>query len=163
MSQPTPIAGPFGFGRDATAEQISAWDIDVSPDGEGLPPGSGSVEAGADVYVSRCAACHGKSGEGVAGVSGALILLYDPDAPWPPFPRTVGNFWPFATTLYDYVSRAMPANAPGSLEPDEVYAVVAWLLYKNEIIESDEVMDAKSLPKVEMPARERFVPAPGLP
>ncbi len=163
MSQPTPIAGPFGFGRDATAEEISAWDIDVSPDGEGLPPGSGSVEAGAGVYVSRCAACHGKSGEGVSGVSGALILPYNPDAPWPPFPRTVGNFWPFATTLYDYVSRAMPANAPGSLEPDEVYAVVAWLLYKNEIIESDEVMDAKSLPKVEMPARERFVPAPGLP
>ena len=162
-SQHTPIVGPFGFGRHATAEEIGVLDIDVSPDGAGLPPGRGIVEEGEDVYVSRCAVCHGRSGEGVPGASGAIVLPYDLDASWPPFPRTVGNYWPFSTTLFDYINRAMPANAPGSLEPDEVYGVVAWLLYKNDIIESDEVMDSESLPKVEMPARHRFVLAPGTP
>ena len=98
-----------------------------------------------------------RDGEGVAGLSGALVMPYDPEAPWPPFPRTVGNYWPYATTLFDYVRRAMPANAPGSLGANEVYAVVAWMLYRNEIVAADAVMDAQSLPAVEMPARRRFV------
>ena len=149
--------GPFGFGRDATADEILAWDIDVDPSGEGLPEGSGSVAEGDQVYRAKCAMCHGRNGEGVAGLSGALVIPYDPEAPWPPFPRTVGNYWPYATTLFDYVRRAMPSNAPGSLSANEVYAVVAWLLHRNEIVPADAVMDAQSLPAIEMPAQGRFV------
>ena len=155
--QPAMPSGPFGFGRDATADEILAWDIDVNPSGEGLPEGSGSVAEGDQVYRAKCAVCHGRNGEGVAGLSGALVMPYDPEAPWPPFPRTVGNYWPYATTLFDYVRRAMPANAPGSLSAGEVYAVVAWMLHRNEIVAADAVMDAQSLPAVEMPARRRFV------
>ena len=155
--QPTIPPGPFGFGRHATADEIVAWDIDVDPSGAGLPVGSGSVAEGDQVWRARCASCHGRNGEGVPGQSGAVVLPYDPEAPWPPFPRTVGNYWPYATTLFDYVRRAMPANAPGSLTADEVYAVVAWMLHRNEIVPADVVMDAQSLPAVEMPARERFV------
>ena len=156
-------SGPFGFGRDATADEILAWDIDVAPSGAGLPAGSGDVAAGERVYLRQCALCHGRSGEGVEGMSGALVMPYDPDAPWPPFPRTVGNYWPYATTLFDYVRRAMPSNAPGSLTADEVYAVVAWLLHQNGIVAEDAVMDAQSLPEVRMPARARFVPSPESP
>ena len=155
--QPTIPPGPFGFGRHATADEILAWDIDVDPSGTGLPAGSGSVAEGDQVWRARCASCHGRNGEGVPGQSGAVVLPYDPEAPWPPFPRTVGNYWPYATTLFDYVRRAMPANAPGSMTPDEVYAVVAWMLHRNEIVPADAVMDAQSLPAVEMPARGRFV------
>ena len=155
--QPTMPTGPFGFGHDATAEEILAWDIDVDPSGEGLPEGSGSVAEGDQVYRAKCAMCHGRNGEGVAGLSGALVMPYDPEAPWPPFPRTVGNYWPYATTLFDYVRRAMPSNAPGSLSANEVYAVVAWLLHRNEIVAADAVMDAQSLPAIEMPAQGRFV------
>ena len=149
--------GPFGFGRDATDDEILAWDIDVDPSGAGLPAGSGDVASGESVYLRQCSACHGRNGEGVEGLSGALILPYDPDAPWPPVPRTVGNYWPYATTLFDYVRRAMPSNAPGSLTADEVYAVVAWLLHQNGIVAADAVMDAQTLPAVRMPARDRFV------
>lgn len=155
--QPTIPPGPFGFGRHATADEILAWDIDVDPSGAGLPAGSGSVAEGEQVWRARCASCHGRNGEGVPGLSGAVVLPYDPEASWPPFPRTVGNYWPYATTLFDYVRRAMPADAPGSLSADEVYAVVAWLLHANQIVPADAVMDARSLPAVEMPARERFV------
>ena len=116
--QPAMPSGPFGFGRDATADEILAWDIDVNPSGEGLPEGSGSAAEGDQVYRAKCALCHGRNGEGVAGLSGALVMPYDPEAPWPPFPRTVGNYWPYATTLFDYVRRAMPANAPGSLSAE---------------------------------------------
>ena len=161
--QPAMPSGPFGFGRDATADEILAWDIDVNPSGEGLPEGSGSVAEGDQVYRAKCAVCHGRNGEGVAGLSGALVMPYDPEAPWPPFPRTVGNYWPYATTLFDYVRRAMPANAPGSLSAGEVYAVVAWMLHRNEIVPADAVMDAQSLPAVEMPARRRFVQSDEVP
>ena len=155
--QPTIPPGPFGFGRAPNSDEILAWDIDVDPGGAGLPTGSGSVAEGDQVWRARCASCHGRNGEGVPGQSGAVVLPYDPEAPWPPFPRTVGNYWPYATTLFDYVRRAMPANAPGSMTPDEVYAVVAWMLHRNEIVPADAVMDAESLPDVEMPARGRFV------
>ena len=155
--QPTIPPGPFGFGREPNSDEILAWDIDVDPSGAGLPAGSGSVADGDQVWRARCASCHGRNGEGVPGQSGAVVLPYDPEAPWPPFPRTVGNYWPYATTLFDYVRRAMPADAPGSLTADEVYAVVAWMLHRNEIVPADAVMDAQSLPDVEMPARGRFV------
>jgi mono/diheme cytochrome c family protein len=159
---PDAAEGPLGFGREATQEEIRAWDIDVRPDGEGLPPGRGTVARGAEIYADKCAVCHGKEGEGVPGASGALVLPYDLSQSWPQFPRTVGNYWPYATTLYDYINRAMPANAPGSLKPDEIYSLIAWLLYENRIIESGDVISNDTLPLVKMPAAGRFIAAPGV-
>jgi len=150
----------FGFGRPATADEIAAWDIDVRPDGVGLPPGSGAPSQGAAIYAHKCAACHGRT-----GMEGPFDRLVGRE-PRQGFPfgrdprvvKTVGNYWPFATTLYDYVNRAMPLDAPGSLTPDEVYSLVAFLLWRNEIISEAEVMNAQTLPRVVMPARDRFVP-----
>ena len=158
----------FGFGRPATAEEIAAWDIDVMPDGTGLPEGEGTAASGGPVYARQCAVCHGQSGEG--GVADRLVG-YAPEST-PPFgpryeawrgdrpdvPYSVGNYWPYATTLYDYVYRAMPSNAPGTLEPDQVYGLVAWILARNGIIADGDVMNAATLPAVEMPARGVFVP-----
>ncbi|MCY4077592.1 MAG: cytochrome c [Acidobacteria bacterium] len=158
----------FGFGRPATPEEIAAWDLDVRPDGTGLPEGEGTAASGAPIYAVQCAVCHGPNGEG--GIADRLVG-YDP-ASTPPFgPRyeawrgdgadvrfSVGNYWPYATTLYDYILRAMPSASPGSLAPDEVYGLVAWILAENGIIARDAVMNASTLPAVEMPARDIFVP-----
>jgi cytochrome c len=149
----------FGLGRAASAAQIAALDIDVSPDGAGLPAGSGTPEQGAAVYAANCAACHGDKGEGKPPFP-ALI-----SSPRPAFdfatdfkiPKTVGNYWPYATTLYDYIRRAMPLAAPGTLTPDQTYAVTAYLLQQEQVIAPGTVLDAKSLPQVKMPARDRFV------
>ncbi len=163
-----PPAERFGFGRPAAPDEIAAWDIDVMPDGAGLPDGSGNAESGAPVYAEKCAVCHGPAGEG--GVADGLVG-YDP-ASTPPFgpryeawragrddvPFSVGNYWPFATTLFDYIRRAMPTDAPGTLAPDEVYGLVAWILAENGIVAGDAVMNAETLPVVEMPARDVFVP-----
>lgn len=155
-----PASGSFGFGRAATAEEIHAIDIDVMPDGTGLPAGSGTVEGGAEVYAAKCAWCHGATG--TEGPFDRLVgRLPGDEFPFARDPRvqlTIGNFWPYATTLYDYINRAMPFDAPGSLAPDEVYGLVAYLLYLNEIVPEDAVMDARTLPVVEMPSRDRFVP-----
>ena len=144
----------FGFGSPADSAHIIAWDIDVRPDGEGLPPGSGTVEQGESVYLQRCAACHGPTGR----ENTALRLVGT--EPWGDFPtnRAVGNYWPYATTLYDYIVRSMPQDAPGSLTPDETYAVIAYVLHLNEILPADAVINASTLPAVTMPARDRFVP-----
>ena len=158
----------FGFGRAATPDEIAAWDIDVMPDGTGLPEGEGTAASGAPIYARQCAVCHGQAGEG--GVADRLVG-YQPEST-PPFgpryeawrgdgpdvPYSVGNYWPYATTLYDYIHRAMPTNAPGTLEPDQVYGLVAWVLAENGIIAADAVMNATTLPAVEMPARDIFVP-----
>ena len=163
-----PQAERFGFGRPAAPEEIAAWDIDVRPDGAGLPEGAGTAATGAPVYAAQCAVCHGPAGEG--GVADRLVG-YDP-ASTPPFgpryeawragradvPFSVGNYWPYATTLFDYIRRAMPSNEPGTLAPDEVYGLVAWILAGNGIIARDAVMNAATLPAVEMPARDIFVP-----
>lgn len=151
----------FGLGVAATEEEIRAWDIDVMPDGTGLPPGSGSVTDGANVYRERCAACHGETG--TEGPNDRLVGREPREGfPFAESPevramRTIGNYWPYATTIFDYVNRAMPQNAPGSLTADEVYAVTAFLLYRNEIVAEDAVMNAQTLPAVAMPARDRFV------
>lgn len=151
----------FGFGRHATPEEIAAWDIDVMPDGTGLPAGQGTVPEGELIYAAQCAACHGTTG--VEGPNDRLVGREPregfPFGRDPTFSsmRTIGNYWPYATTLYDYLYRAMPFDRPGSLEHDEVYALVAFLLYKNEIIDEDVVMDSSTLPAVVMPARDRFV------
>lgn len=150
----------YGFGRPATVEEIAAWDIDVNSDGVGLPAGSGTVAQGQVVYAAKCVACHGPTGK-----EGPFDPLVGRE-PREGFPfgrdpsvsrRTIGNYWPYATTLYDYVHRAMPSDRPGSLDPDEVYGVVAYLLYLNEIVPEDALMDARTLPRVVMPARDRFV------
>ena len=148
----------FGFGEAATAEQIAGWDIDVKPDGTGLPPGSGSVQQGEELFARLGATCHGAKGEGtdtappLVGGIGSLGT----DAPL----KTVGSFWPYATTLWDYVNRAMPFDRPGALTPSDVYGTVAYLLQLNGIVAEDQVMDATSLPKVRMPNRNGFALPP---
>ena len=152
--------GQFGFGRAATAEEIKAWDIAISPDGTGLPPGSGTARQGAVLFQQKCAMCHGATGtEGPAEqLVGRVPRQGFPFGQDPSLVRTIGNYWPYATTLYDYIHRAMPLNAPGSLPPDDVYRAVAYLLWRNEIISDTMVVNAQTLPKVVMPARDRFVP-----
>ena len=159
---------PFGFGTPATPEQIAALDIDVRPDGTGLPTGSGTARDGAAVYAQKCAACHGANGEGgmadvLVGAEPKGFAPFGPEyerwrASRPDVPFTIGNYWPYATTLFDYIRRAMPATAPGSLTADETYALVAWLLTKNEIVAETDMMNRETLPRVRMPARARFVP-----
>lgn len=143
----------FGFGSEASAARVALWDIDVRPDGEGLPAGSGSVAEGREVYMVHCVACHGPT-----GVEGPNDRLVDAQQ-WVDVPstRTIGNYWPYATTLYDFIRKAMPQLTPGILSDDEVYAVIAYLLYLNEIVPEDAVMDAETLPAVVMPARDKFV------
>ena len=144
----------FGFGHPATPEEIAGWDIDIAPDGTGLPPGSGTVAQGKALYDRLGATCHGTKGEGT-DVAPALvggIGSLNTDQPV----KTVGSYWPYATTLYDYIHRAMPADAPQSLHPDEVYALCAYLLYLNGIVPADAVLDASSLPQVIMPNHAGF-------
>jgi cytochrome c len=149
----------FGLGNPATPAQIAAWDIDVRPDGRGLPEGRGTVPQGRALYAQQCMQCHGAKGEG--GEAEALVGREPregfPFGRQPGLKQTVGNYWPYATTLYDYIHRAMPSAVPGSLEPDEVYSLVAFILFLNEIVPEDAVMDRRTLPLVVMPARDRFV------
>lgn len=153
--------GPLGFGRPASPEEVALWNIDVRPDGEGLPPGNGTVGEGAAVYRANCAACHGE--EGLGGPNDALVGT-EPRGEFP-FGTTrgltsaIGSYWPYATTVFDYVRRAMPFDRPGSLTDDEVYSITAWLLWRNGLIAEDAVMDATSLPQVVMPAKPFFVPS----
>ena len=151
MSTPN---GHFGIGNPATPEQIAGWDIDVAADGTGLPPGSGSVAQGKELYDRLGATCHGAMGEGGEGgppLVGGIGSL-NTDAPL----KTVGSYWPYAPTLFDYIRRAMPADNPQSLTPDEVYALCAYLLHLNGIVEADAVMDAQTLPRVVMPNHAGF-------
>ncbi len=149
----------YGLGRPAPTQLIAAEDIDVSPDGAGLPAGHGTPRVGAAIFAAKCAVCHGVSGQGQAIypqlIGGPKGFPFDSD---PNIPRTIGNYWPYATSVFDYVRRAMPFTAPGSLGADEVYAVTAFLLAQNGVIAQSATMDAKTLPKVRMPARDRFVP-----
>lgn len=153
---------PYGFGQPATESEIKAWDIDVNPSGSGLPPGRGTVQQGAIVYQRKCAGCHGPSG--TEGPENRLVGGQGTLATGRPM-KTIGSYWPYATTLYDYIYRAMPMAAPQSLLPDEVYALVAWLLHQNGIVPMDAVMNAETLPTVKMPNRDGFVsdPRPDVP
>jgi S-disulfanyl-L-cysteine oxidoreductase SoxD len=150
----------FGFGRPATPAEIAAIDIDVRPDGTGLPAGRGTAAEGATVYASKCASCHGKTGK--EGPNDVLVGREPrtgfPFAQDPKLPHTIGNYWPYAATVFDYVRRAMPPTAPGSLTDAEVFALTAFLLHANELIPADAVMDRTTLPKVQMPARQYFTP-----
>jgi mono/diheme cytochrome c family protein len=156
-----PLPNTFGFGRAASAAEIQAVDIDIMPDGRGLPPGSGTVASGAQVYAQKCALCHGATGADPIAGSPKIVGREPRDSfPFgrdPKLTKTVGNYWPYATTLFDYLRRAMPLDAPGSLSAEEVYALVAWTLAQNRIIPDTAIMDARTLPAVRMPARDRFV------
>src|SRR5579862_6164558 len=146
------------LGRAVTQADIAAWDISIAPDGTGLPPGSGTAKQGEVLFAAKCAACHGPKGAGPAGppplggplVGGSGTLTGDKPV------KTVGSYWPYATTLFDYVRRAMPFTQPQSLSNDEVYALAAYILSLNGIIDDKEVMNAKTLPKVKMPNRAKF-------
>jgi mono/diheme cytochrome c family protein len=146
----------YDFGRPATPAEIAGWDIDVSPDGAGLPPGRGDVRQGEAIFAAKCAGCHGAHGEGkpMDRLVGGIGTLHDKKPE-----KTVGSFWPYATTLFDFVRRAMPLNAPQSLTPDEVYAVSAYVLFLNGIVAEDTTLDAGALAKIKMPNRDGFVSA----
>jgi mono/diheme cytochrome c family protein len=154
LSSPALAKGP-GLGRVATPDEIASWDISIGPDGAGLPPGRGTPKQGETVYAEKCVACHGEKGAGkpndqLVGGRGSLSGDQVPV-------KTVGSFWPFATTLFDYIRRAMPLNAPKSLSDDEVYAVSAYILRLNGIIGEADAMDAQILPQVQMPNRDGFI------
>jgi mono/diheme cytochrome c family protein len=146
---------PFGLGTLATAEQIAGWDIDVRPDGKGAPIGSGTAADGEEIYAERCAACHGDFGEGVdrwpilAGGLGSLIT----DDPV----KTVGSYWPYASTVYDYVYRAMPFGEAQSLTHDETYQVVAYILYMSDVIDDEFVLSNETIGSVKMPNQNGFM------
>jgi cytochrome c len=160
-SAPAELPASFGLGRRPTAAEIRAWDIDVNPTGATLPKGRGTWAEGQRLYGEKCAACHGAKGEGMPPQYPMLVGAEPRDFSFADDFRktkTIGNYWPYATTLYDYVNRAMPLTAPGSLAPDEVYALVAYLLAENGVIGKDATMDARTLPAVKMPGAGRFVP-----
>ena len=147
----------YGIGHSATPAQIKAWDIDVAPDGKNLPAGRATVAQGKLIYAAQCAACHGEQGQGGLGdkLVGGRGTLATP-APV----KTVGSFWPYATTLFDYVRRAMPLNAPQSLSDAEVYAVSGYVLHLNGLLNEDAVVDAKTLTELKMPNRNGFISDP---
>jgi len=144
----------YGLGSKATAKEIAGWDIDVRPDGKGLPTGQGSISAGEELYEAKCASCHGIFGEG--------------EGRWPPLAggedslredrpeKTVGSYWPYASTLWDYINRAMPFPAPQSLKPNEVYAITAYVLYLNDLVEDDFVLTQDNLASIKMPNEKNF-------
>jgi S-disulfanyl-L-cysteine oxidoreductase SoxD len=143
------------LGKPISQEDLASWDISIGPDGAGLPPGSGTVKQGEAVFAAKCQACHGEKGAGrpndsLVGGQGSL------PGDKPPI-KTVGSYWPYATTLFDYIRRAMPLNESKSLTNDEVYGVVAYLLNLNGIIPQSETMNAQSLPKVTMPNHDGFI------
>lgn len=152
-------AQTYGLGLLVSERDLAGWNIDVTPDGAGLPPGSGSVTLGKQVYENQCAACHGLKGEGkpADALVGGHGSLKGAGANGKPPLKTIGSFWPYATTVFDFINRAMPYNAPQSLKADEVYAVTAYLLHLNGIVPADAVLDARTLPQVRMPNRDGFV------
>jgi cytochrome c len=148
------------IGRAPTKEEISAWDISIGPDGKGLPEGHGTSKEGAAIFAEKCAVCHGSEGQGgkigprvVGGIADTETLTTLKPV------RTVGGYWPYATSVWDFIRRAMPRGQSGTLTPNEVYAVTAFILYKSNIIQEGDVLDQKTLPKVQMPNRNGFVPA----
>jgi len=140
--------GP-GLGLPLSDEEIPVYARYVMPDGRGLPPGGGSAQMGAEIYALQCASCHGET-----GTEGPIMPPVGPNEVWA---KPAGHHWPYATTLFDYIRRAMPFDAPKSLSDDEVYALAAFILYRNGVIEEDQVIDADSLPEVEMPNRDNFI------
>jgi S-disulfanyl-L-cysteine oxidoreductase SoxD len=164
-ARPEPVRAQspaFGVGRAPKPEELKTIDIDVAPDGNGLPPGSGTAASGKPVYTSRCETCHGPNGtegpqEVIAGGKGSLASSHPQ--------KTVGSYWPYATTLWDYIRRAMPFDHPGTLTNDQIYAVTAYVLFLNGIVTESQPIDQSSLPTIQMPNRNGFVadPRPDVP
>ena len=153
-SVPALAQGPtFGLGRTPSAEEIRAADTAVAPDGTGLPPGQGTAKEGAVVYTQKCAACHGPNGKGTPLHRGLVPLGNAKPV------KIEGSLVPYATTVWDFINRAMPWITPGTLTPDEAYAVTAYVLYLNDIVTETDVLDRTTLPKVRMPHRDDFIPA----
>jgi S-disulfanyl-L-cysteine oxidoreductase SoxD len=145
----------YGVGRAPTADELRAIDIDITPDGKGLPAGGSTAAAGKSVYTRRCETCHGPTGtegpqETLAGGKGSLATAHPV--------KTVGSYWPYATTLWDYIRRAMPFDHPGTLTDEEIYGATAYVLFLNGIVSEQDVVDQKTLPQVQMPNRHGFVP-----
>ena len=154
IAVPAIAAEKYGFGQTATPEQIAGWDIDIRPDGKGLPVGEGSVADGEALYEQRCATCHGLFGEGEArwpALAGGKGTLKE-DRPT----KTVGSYWPYASTLYDYIRRAMPFTAPRSLTNEQTYQLTAYVLYLNELVDEDFVLTDENLAQIEMPNKDGF-------
>lgn len=154
LSTPASAQERYGLGSPATPEMIAAWDIDVRPDGLGLPEGSGAVLDGEEIYLERCSYCHGEFGEAF-GRYPPLMGGQDSLAKMDPV-KTIGSYWPYASTIWDYVHRAMPFGDAQSLSADETYAVVAYLLYLNDLVEDDFVLTRDNLAQIEMPNAEGF-------
>ena len=157
---PSGEVGRYGFGSPASAVDIAMWDIDISPDGAGLPPGGSTVTDGLKVYQKKCMACHGPTGtEGPFDVLAGRVpgdeFRFAEDRS---LRSTVGSYWPFATTLFDYTRRAMPFDFPGSLSDEEVYGVVGAMLFLNGLLSEDAVVDSATVAEIIMPARDRFIP-----
>jgi S-disulfanyl-L-cysteine oxidoreductase SoxD len=148
---------PYGIGRSTTPAEIAGWNIDIDRDGNNLPPGSGSVSRGREVFDQQCVSCHGPKGEGRLGdkLVGGQGTLATPNPV-----KTVGSYWPYAPTLFDYIRRAMPQNAPQSLSNQDVYAVSAYILNLNGLLPADATLDAKTLSAIKMPNRSMFVGDP---
>jgi cytochrome c len=155
---PAALAQAPQFGQPIAPADIAPWDISIGPDGVGLPPGRGTAMQGEAVYVANCQACHGEKGIGKPNdpLVGGMGTLAPDKKPL----KTVGSYWPYATTLFDYVRRAMPFPAPKSLTADKLYAVSAYILNLNGIVGPNDMLDAQSLPKVRMPNRDGFIPFP---
>ena len=146
------------LGQPVSEADLAPWDISIAPDGKGLPPGRGTAAQGADIFLAKCQACHGEKGAGrpndaLVGGIGSLAADKTPL-------RTVGSYWPYATTLFDYVRRAMPFQESKSLDADELYAITAYILHLNGIIGENDVIDAQTLPQVKMPNRDGFIRFP---
>ncbi|MFT3730992.1 MAG: cytochrome c [Hyphomicrobium sp.] len=161
------IAAPFGMataaehsgnspqlGRPMTASEVAKWDRTIFPDGRGLPSGSGTAKDGRALYLEKCASCHGDHGEGAT----AEDLIGGPKPPTADDPnKAIGSYWPFATTIFDFISRSMPPAAPGSLSADQTYELTAYLLAANRVVGESDPMTAETLPKVKMPNRDGFI------
>ena len=146
-------AGP-NLGQPVGEADLASWDIGILPDGRGLPPGGGTPAQGARIYAQKCAPCHGENGKG--GVNAALVggaPVKDMNST-----KTIANFWPYASTVFDFIRRAMPFQQPRSLTDDEVYALTAYILAANKLIGENDAMNAETLPKVRMPNRDGFIP-----
>lgn len=152
--------GPYNFGTTVSNSEIAKIDIDAMPDGRGLPSGSGNYTRGKDVYTAKCLACHGSDLAGIPPTGGAALIGGRGSLASGKPNKTVESYWPYASTVFDYVKRAMPFNAPGSLSDDEVYAVVAYVLGEANIFDKTATLDASSLPKIEMPNKDGFIADP---
>jgi S-disulfanyl-L-cysteine oxidoreductase SoxD len=152
---PAAADGP-NLGQPISEADLAPWDLTVMPDGSGLPLGSGTPAQGKALFAANCAICHGDNGKG--GIAEAVVVDDPPPLSGPGSVKSIGNFWPASTSIFDFIRRAMPFTQPRSLSTDQVYALTAYLLYMNKVIGESEVMDAKTLPQVKMPNRDNFFP-----